>query len=93
MCFPSARAEQILICKCKQTTSEGKLPCKHRPVCVKVITSGRHVKLDLVELIEVVDYVASKVGLEEGATGIIPVTAWRENERLITHQLTALDCN
>ncbi len=51
------------------------LPRKTRPICIKVVTSGCHIKLDLVELIQIVDYVSSEVRLEEGTPGIIPVTA------------------
>lgn len=54
------------------------LPRKVWPVRIEVITSGCHVKLDLVELIKMVDYVSSEVRLEEGTPGIIPVTAQGE---------------
>lgn len=54
------------------------LPRKGRPIGIKVVTSGCHIKLDLIELIEIADYVSSEVRLEERTSGIIPVTAWEE---------------
>ena len=32
------------------------------------MTSGSHVELDLIEFIQVIDYVDTKVGLQEGAS-------------------------
>lgn len=42
------------------------------------MTSGGHIKLDLIEFIQVIDYVNTKVGLQEGASCIVPVTTGRE---------------
>ena len=42
---------------------------------------GCHIKEDLVELVEVVDNVCSKVGLEEGASGVIPLTVGGQHNR------------
>lgn len=39
------------------------------------MTSGSDIKLDLVEFIQVVDYVNTEVGLQERASCIVPVTA------------------
>lgn len=38
------------------------------------MTSGSDIKLDLVEFIQVADYVNTEVGLQEGASCIVPVT-------------------
>lgn len=54
------------------------IPCKFWPICIKVITSGCHIKLNLVEFIKIVDYVSSEVRLEERTPGIIPVTLSEE---------------
>lgn len=42
------------------------------------MTSGGHIKLDLVELIQVADDVNTQVGLQEGASCIVPVTVGRK---------------
>lgn len=39
------------------------------------MTSGRHVKLDLIELIQVTDDVNAEVWFEERAAIVVPVTA------------------
>lgn len=66
-----------------QPHSKKPLPRKVWPVSIKVVTSGCHVKLDLVELIQVVDDVRREMGLEEGTPSVIPVTAkanWTKTE-------------
>lgn len=40
--------------------------------------SGSHIKLDLIEFVQVIDYVNTKVGLQEGASCVVPVTVERE---------------
>lgn len=42
------------------------------------MTSGSHIKLHLVEFIQVIDYVNTEVGLQERASCIVPVTAGRD---------------
>lgn len=37
--------------------------------------SGSHIKLDLIEFIQVIDDINSKVGLQEGTPCVVPVTA------------------
>lgn len=39
------------------------------------MTSGGHIKLNLIEFIQVTDYVNTKVRFQEGASCIVPVTA------------------
>lgn len=60
--------------KIKPTISV-QIPRKVWPVGIEIVASGCHVKLDLVELIKVVDDVGCEVRLEEGTPSIIPVTA------------------
>ena len=55
------------------------LPGEGWPIGIKIVAPGRHIKEDLVELVEVVDNVCSKVGLEEGAAGVIPITVGRQH--------------
>lgn len=54
------------------------LPCKRGPGGIEIVTSGSHIKLDLIEFVQVTDYVHTKVGLQERASCIIPVTAGKE---------------
>lgn len=58
------------------------------------MSSGCHIKLDLIELIQVTDDVNTKVGLQEGASCIVPVTAGRERRKRsnesIAEQLQAI---
>lgn len=35
---------------------------------------GRHIKLDLVELIKVINNVNTEMGLQEGTSSIVPIT-------------------
>lgn len=44
------------------------------------MTPGSHVKLDLVELIQVTYNVNTEVGFQQGAASIVPVTARRRRE-------------
>lgn len=67
---------------------EWRLPREVWPVSIKVVTSGCHVELDLVEFIKIVDDVGSEVGFEEGTPGVIPVTTWKTNKLLIDKQTT-----
>lgn len=41
------------------------------------MTPGSHIELDLIELIEMTDYVDTEVGLQKGTSCIVPVTAVR----------------
>jgi len=45
------------------------------------MTPGGHIKLDLIEFVQVIDYVNTKVGLQEGAPCIVPVTVGKEMRR------------
>lgn len=38
---------------------------------------GSHIELDLIELIQMIDYVNTQVGLQKGTSCIVPVTAVR----------------
>lgn len=67
---------------------EWRLPCKVWPVSIKVVTSGCHIELDLVEFIKIVDDVGSEVGFEQGTPGVIPVTTWKTNKLLNNKQTT-----
>lgn len=42
------------------------------------MSSGSHIKLNLVEFIQVIDDVNTKVGLQERTSCIVPITAGRE---------------
>lgn len=44
------------------------------------MTSGSHIKLDLVELIQVVDYVRTISGIQQRTSCIIPVTEGKDHE-------------
>jgi len=39
------------------------------------MTPGCHIKLNIIELIEVINYVHAEMGFEKWTPGIIPVTA------------------
>lgn len=41
------------------------------------MTSGSHIELDLIEFVQVTNYVHAKVGFQERASCIIPVTVGR----------------
>lgn len=57
------------------------LPRKRWPFCIKVVTSGCHVKLDLVELIKMTDYVSGEMTLQEWTASVIPVTEQEGNQQ------------
>lgn len=58
------------------------------------MTSGSDIKLDLVEFIQVVDYVNTEVGLQERASCIVPVTArgelWQRLQQDVAEQLQTI---
>lgn len=60
-------------------------PCKSGPVRVKVVTSGRYIKLDLIKLIQVIDDIDVQMGLQEGTAFIIPLTL-NDKHKIITAQ-------
>lgn len=55
------------------------LPGEGRPGSVEIMAPRRHVELDVVKLIQVIDDVSTQVGLHEGAACVVPVTESRYN--------------
>lgn len=56
------------------STSPHRLPGKGRPINVKIVTSGSNIKLDLVEIVQVVYDLWGEAWVKEGAPGVVPVT-------------------
>lgn len=61
-----------------------KIPGKRWPGSVQVIASGRQVKLDLGELVELAHDVGAQLWLQEGASRVVPVTAGKQEKGLMT---------
>lgn len=49
------------------------------------MTSGRYIKLNLIEFVQVVDYINTEVRLQKGASCIVPITAVGDTRSRLEH--------